>query len=367
MKQFDALDSRIRNYETPSITLIQDRKKDVTTLFNRMSKLHIQLSVATPPKDTASPDVYDPLLFDELQDKFFDLNDILSKLEEEASISREKSVVPINVPTAPKSQFKLPQIVIPTFSGEHEKWIPFRNLFSSLINSRTDLTSAEKLHYLQTSLTSEALILATSVTEDPDFDNIWKQLKERYDNSWHLVSTSLKSIIEFKPTFHDLNANLRKLRDTVLTALATVQSLKRPVQHWDDWLVVLITSKFDRVSLMQWNLKIGDSKNLPTYQEILSFIETRIRITEHEPAKNKVETKSSSAFSVGQSNLHSHQASKSKFSFPDQLTKSKTPSQPKPCYFYQGPHSIYLCKNSKTCPSLKDEPSPPPLIFARLV
>lgn len=58
---------------------------------------------------------------------------------------------------------KLPQLQVPTFSGEMSKWTAFYDLFTSLIVNNNSLSDVEKLMYLKTALKGEALTLIDSL------------------------------------------------------------------------------------------------------------------------------------------------------------------------------------------------------------
>ena len=63
---------------------------------------------------------------------------------------------------------KLPNIELPKFDGNYERWIPFRDLFESLIVSNNAFPNVQKLHYLRSALTGEAakVISSLEITND---------------------------------------------------------------------------------------------------------------------------------------------------------------------------------------------------------
>lgn len=89
-----------------------------------------------------------------------------------------QAVIPQNIPVNAQpvlgEQFiarpvvKLPNIELPKFDGNYERWIPFRDLFESLIASNTALPNVQKLHYLRSALTGEAakVINSLEITND---------------------------------------------------------------------------------------------------------------------------------------------------------------------------------------------------------
>lgn len=62
----------------------------------------------------------------------------------------QQNIQPIAGPIEPlvfRPNVKLPNIELPKFDGNYERWIPFRDLFESLIAS-TALSPVQKLHYM---------------------------------------------------------------------------------------------------------------------------------------------------------------------------------------------------------------------------
>lgn len=65
--------------------------------------------------------------------------------------SSEKNQIDINV-----TQFKLPTINLPSFSGNNEDWLSFSDSFQSLIHKNETLSDIQKLHYLKSSSKDES-------------------------------------------------------------------------------------------------------------------------------------------------------------------------------------------------------------------
>lgn len=58
---------------------------------------------------------------------------------------------------------KLPQIRLPTFNGNYLNWLEFRDTFESLINNDNKIGAVQKIHYLRSSLQSNAAELINSI------------------------------------------------------------------------------------------------------------------------------------------------------------------------------------------------------------
>ncbi|XP_065084060.1 uncharacterized protein LOC135706377 [Ochlerotatus camptorhynchus] len=64
--------------------------------------------------------------------------------------------------TATLDHVRLPQIKLQSFNGEIDEWLSFRDLFTSLIHWKTDLSEVEKFHYLKGCLQGEPKTLLES-------------------------------------------------------------------------------------------------------------------------------------------------------------------------------------------------------------
>ncbi|XP_070163515.1 uncharacterized protein [Polyergus mexicanus] len=83
------------------------------------------------------------------------------------AINVQPGILPVD-PFTVRPSVKLPNIELPKFDGNYERWIPFRDLFESLIASNAVLSPVQKLHYLRSTLSGEAakVIMALEVTND---------------------------------------------------------------------------------------------------------------------------------------------------------------------------------------------------------
>jgi len=79
---------------------------------------------------------------------------------------------------------KLPRVNLPTFAGTFEEWIPFRNMFQSMIDNNTSLPNIQKMQYLISSLKGEARdVIGLLEVSDENYIEAWEMLKDRYDDS----------------------------------------------------------------------------------------------------------------------------------------------------------------------------------------
>ncbi|XP_076385085.1 uncharacterized protein LOC105663785 [Megachile rotundata] len=73
---------------------------------------------------------------------------------------------------------------------------------------------------------------------------------------------------------------LKGLVDGTTDSVQAFEALKRPVKHWDDWLVFVIARKLDPKTRMAWESHVGASTEPSTFEELITFLITRIRAVE---------------------------------------------------------------------------------------
>ena len=85
------------------------------------------------------------------------LNEIIATNLQDASTSNYNANISHHSPSV-----KLPILDLPKFSGEILNWLSFSDLFKALIDNNVNLTNVERLQYLKSSLSGEALKLIDS-------------------------------------------------------------------------------------------------------------------------------------------------------------------------------------------------------------
>lgn len=93
------------------------------------------------------------------------------------------------------SKVKLPEIRLPSFSGNLKDWVTFRDSFRSLIHDNKQLTDMDRFSYLKSSLTGEALQEVDSVElSSANYSVAWMALVSRYENKKLIVKAHLDTL-----------------------------------------------------------------------------------------------------------------------------------------------------------------------------
>lgn len=157
----------------------------------------------------------------------------------------------------------------PIFFGEIEDWTSFRDMFQSVVINNKSISDVQRLQYLKTSCKGKAaeLIKHVQVTA-ANFAGAWAALTKRYENNRLLVSRLIEKLLELPAMKRECPIELARLLDGTNQVKQALTALKRPVEHWDDWLVVQTTTKLDYATRLAWEKSIGSTVNMPTFEEL---------------------------------------------------------------------------------------------------
>ncbi|XP_029166945.1 uncharacterized protein LOC114937597 [Nylanderia fulva] len=212
---------------------------------------------------------------------------------------------------------RLPKLNLPTFDGSIDKWENFRDRFTSLIRYDQTLSNVDRMHYLISCVKGEASnALSNLAVTDANFPVAWDILIARYDNKRRLINCHLQSLLNLPSASANTSKDLCALRDQTNAAVHALKNLERPVEHWGDILVFLVTQKLDKHSREAWELKHGITVPYPTFDELNKFLNNRIRALETMlPVKPK-EKLTDATKSTKNNTLASHAASTFTFACP---------------------------------------------------
>lgn len=175
------------------------------------------------------------------------------------------------------AEIKISALQIEPFDGTTAKWESFRETFEQVIHLRQSMPPVQKLQHLKSCLRGDAAEIVSNFSlTNENYSAAWNLLNKRFDNPYELTRSHLN-------TLHSLNlckenaADLLKLLNRTSSTLLALRNLKRPVEHWDDWIVFIVTKKFDAETRKIWEQEHCSGADFPTWNELETFIENRIR------------------------------------------------------------------------------------------
>ncbi|XP_075157530.1 uncharacterized protein LOC142233037 [Haematobia irritans] len=178
------------------------------------------------------------------------------------------------------SESKLPKISIPKFSGEYIEWIPFRDIYFSLVHQNDSLNKIQKFYYLRSTLEGEAanLIKNISATE-ANYDSAWKILESRYHNKRMLVGNLISKLFNIPKSEGDFQS-IKTLLDSAQECISSLQNLDINTKTWDPLLIHLLVQKLDIQSRRDWEQSLKSSTEIPQLSELFLFLERTFRTLE---------------------------------------------------------------------------------------
>lgn len=212
-----------------------------------------------------------------------DLNDLLS--------SYNTSPVPMqadyNQSGSMDMQVKLPRIQLPTFSGIYDEWPAYQDLYMSLVHNNPTLSKVQKLHYLKSSLTGEALSLVKHVqVTEVNYDGALSMLKARFGNKRIIVNSILKRMFAQKKLPTQTAHNIKSILDTTTECLNALTNLNLSTSSWDtlthSLIVFLVVQKLDPETHREWEEVAYDDNDdeLPKWEALQKFLQSKFRTLE---------------------------------------------------------------------------------------
>lgn len=103
-------------------------------------------------------------------------------------------------------------------------------MFESLITSNATLTPVQKLHYLRSTLSAEAVKIVNSLElTNNSYEIAWNLLKHRFKNKKLIVQYLIQNILELASINKESHYNLRRMVDSISQCVQTLHKLEQPV------------------------------------------------------------------------------------------------------------------------------------------
>ncbi|XP_062704472.1 uncharacterized protein LOC134286812 [Aedes albopictus] len=181
---------------------------------------------------------------------------------------------------------RLPQIRLQSFKGDIDEWISFRDLFTSLIHSRTDLPDVEKLHYLKGCLLGEpkGLIDPLAITA-ANYNVAWSMITKRYDNSKQLRKRQIQSLFGLPHLVKESVTELQALVEGFERSVRILDQIVEVAEYKDLLLVNMLSSRLDPVTRRSWEEQ-SSTKDKDTIKELVEFLQRRIQVLASIPSRS---------------------------------------------------------------------------------
>lgn len=229
-----------------------------------------------------------------------------------------------------KTSVKLPQIIIPTFSGSYESWNSFYDLFLKIIHEDKSLSDTEKMQYLKTHVRGDAAKLIKHLTVcDANYIIAWNLLTRRYKNERLIITKHIDNILSMSKIKRSNAANLKNLHDTFNENLEALKSQNIDISTWDPVLTRILSRIWDSETDEKYEHQLIEPNKVQEFSAMMQFLEKRFKCLET----------SSTLREEAFTHRSRHESSNSTTKQVDQRV----------CWFCQSrEHSIYQCAGFKT-------------------
>lgn len=184
-----------------------------------------------------------------------------------------------NICCGNNNSINFPTINLPTFDGNHTKWLEFRDTFESLVNQNRHIAAINKFHYLRNSLIGSANVAIRSIEfADANYELAWRKVCDRYNNKNTLINNHLSAIVNLQPLQKATYGSLRYVADIVDKNLSSLNSLDISTDNWDPLVIFIISEKLDQKTKGKWVEYKGNMSHQPTLTDFNNFLEIRMNV-----------------------------------------------------------------------------------------
>ncbi|XP_047032787.1 uncharacterized protein LOC124639459 isoform X2 [Helicoverpa zea] len=233
---------------------------------------------------------------------------------------------------------RLPKINLPTFDGSYQCWLEYRDTYLSLIHSSSAIDDISKFHYLRASLTGDAQQVIKNIDfKSEHYQLAWNLLCERYDNSRLLVKNHVQTLFNTPAILKESCVALRQFVDNINKQIRALKSLNEPTDQWSTLVVIMMSSRLDKVTNRDWEEYSNTLPKFPTLSEFCSFVSKRadlLETVEHSKSTNKED---------GSTNSYTVNTNNSKKNYNTTKPKPNTNKEFNNCPLCKNNHFMFVC------------------------
>ncbi|XP_067213067.1 uncharacterized protein [Linepithema humile] len=248
------------------------RMARLTELYHAFEEHHDELAVLDP-NDAHETE------FANFQDRFYVLAGRVENILNTAAQANTNNASTSNdvrvddnasVGSVKLRRIKLPEAPLPIFDGKFESWLSFKNAFTSMIGSRSDLSKVDKLYYLKSSLSGDAANKIKIFSVDgASYSSAWELLERSYEVKRILISRHLAMLVNLQNHEKESTGGLMKLADDAQQHVASLNMLG--VSVGSEMIVHLIESKMPRSALDKWEANL-EKDEFPKPDQLYEFL-----------------------------------------------------------------------------------------------
>ncbi|XP_076546669.1 uncharacterized protein LOC143305752 [Osmia lignaria lignaria] len=316
--------------------VLKSRLARVTDMLTAYEELNDELAIIDPTNDRL-----DDIL--EIQDQYYECAGAIEGMEDAgASGARTNETLGNtglnNTLIETRRTMKLPVAELPTFDGNFDEWLSYKNTFLTMIDARTDITDLERFIYLKNSLRGEALkkviIFSASVE---NYKSAWQLLADSYEKRRILISRHLNAILDMKRLTTATPSGLTKLIDDVRQHLSMLKTLDIEPDHT---MVICVLEKALPSDLRQKWEELLDEDVFPSLEKFYKFVSATANRLHH---LEEVDSCEKSANQSGNKRRSDREPRAAKTRKTEASARSFVTATSISCFCCKQNHNIYKC------------------------
>ncbi|XP_015189736.1 PREDICTED: uncharacterized protein LOC107073558 [Polistes dominula] len=262
--------------ESITLTEVNMLLEQLEELHRSFRQEHAQQVCNWPPNQMSHPYLTETVNISETK-LMIKTKRLLGRLKEQLTQKTQPTSSPED---GARAHSRLPELTVPTFSGDCRKWPDFKAMFSSVIADRSDLSDLEKFQYLKSAMQGEAYEIVANITPDNlSFDSAWTLLTSRFENKRLIIKSHLERLLNLKPMQRRQATSLTKMVNIINETTQALRTLT--VESNNDCLMVtLLTGLLDQDTRERWETSLASTDEFPTLSQLTEFLVTRARTLE---------------------------------------------------------------------------------------
>lgn len=249
--------------DDPDKNIVELRFKRVTDLLHAYEEIHDEWSVLKPGDVRLEE-------FIEIQNDYYatasKVGDLLKPTQVDTRPANSDDINSVDK----SRRLRLPVAELPTFNGDYEKWLQFRNTFSAMVDSRDDITDVEKFLLLKSNLKGDALTKISVLTASAEnYKQAWTFLENAYEVKKIIVTRHLSALLNLTPVNNESHDALIKLVDEAQQHVSSLACLK--VTVGSEMLAQILESKLPRKIADKWDESVP-ADEVPQFDKLCVFI-----------------------------------------------------------------------------------------------
>lgn len=244
----------------------------LTDLYHAYEEYNDEIAMLDPESDHQAE-------FLNIQERFYVLANKADTILNSASTSsadngefivKARSDVSETSAIVKKRRIKLPDVPLPTYDGKYENWLSSKNAFRNMIDSQTDLSDVDKLHYLKSALIGEAANKVKIFAIDGiNYTKAWELLERSYEVKRVLISQHLSLILNMPALDKETTSGLSRLADDTQQHIAALSALG--VSVGPEMIVHILEGKLPKATLGRWEESLQRDE-FPKLEQMYEFL-----------------------------------------------------------------------------------------------